>query len=174
MLAFIDKRTPISAKELTAAEREQLQLAWLFYCGEKKTADELVAENSGWFEHWTVTRDGKPVFDYWHLPPDTGALFHAAKPSPTGIGVIQFSWDLVKDHPLTKKVPNTKHLLKDLTTAWKAAGGIAGDVDDNDNVSDSETKAKPKPKPKPKTKVSVKALVPAKKTTAKKKPAKRR
>jgi len=116
---FTDKRSPKSAAELTPTQREQLVKAWEFYAGEVEDADKLVADNAEWFQLWSVTRDGKPAFDYWHLPPDSGTLFYAGEAAPTGIRVIQFGWDVAEDTPARPGV-DLESLTGELDKAWRA------------------------------------------------------
>jgi hypothetical protein len=131
-------RNPTSAGELSDAEREQLHLAWKCYCGEDRSAVQLLSENPAWFELWTVVGDGKPVFDYWHLPPDSGVVFHAGEAVFAGIEVIQFGWDVVVRETPTRACVELKELARALARAWAAAHGRTAVEDDDDDDDDEE------------------------------------
>jgi len=130
---FTNKRNPKTVEELSAPEREQLHMAWKLYAGEDRSASELITENSGWFELWTVEQDGRPVFDYWHMPPDSGTLFYTGEAAPTGIQVIQFGWDVPAPETPTKPGVNLKLLAKELSRTWRTMLGWAPEAEDDDD-----------------------------------------
>jgi hypothetical protein len=121
---FTEQRSPTSVEELTDVQREQLRIAWEYYSGDDEDPQKLVADNPGWFQQWTVERDGKPAFDYWHLPPDSGTLFYAGEAVPTGIRVIQFGWDVAEPDVEVRPGIDLDELARELDAAFRAAKGL--------------------------------------------------
>jgi len=93
-LTFTLDKTPTAVGELTDVQGEQLLDAWERYSGERPALEQLVDPQNTLIEYWRITDSGKPVYDFWHIAPDSGALYVADTVAFAGIKMVQFGWDL--------------------------------------------------------------------------------